>query len=127
MILDDIRRLKKRIDDLQFKVDNFTTCGAIRYDKERVQTSPSGDAMENQMIQYIMDQERLEKMIRQYKKMMTFVNLCRFTSRQQEFIRLFYFQAHTQSQCAKIMNIKISAVCRLKRRVVHNFFISNAE
>lgn len=122
MILDDIRRLYRRIEDLQMKVDNFTTCGAIRYDKERVQTSFSGDALEKQVLQHMEDQEKLERLKGRYKKMLTFVDLHRFTSRQQEFIKLFYFKAYTQTKCAEAMGIKISAVSRIKKRVIHKIF-----
>lgn len=122
MILDDIRRLYKRIEDLQIKVDNFTTCGAIRYDKERVQTSFSGDALEKQVLQHMEDQEKLERLKGRYSKLLTKVDLSRFTSRQQDFIKCYYFQALTQTECASAMGIKISAVCRIKKRVIHKIF-----
>lgn len=127
MILDDIRRLYRRIEDLQMKVDNFTTCGAIRYDKERVQTSFSGDALEKQVLQHMEDQEKLERLKGRYKKMLTFVDLSKFTSRQQEFIKFFYFKAYTQTECSEAMGIKISAVSRIKKRVIHKFFTITAE
>ena len=62
MILDDIRELKQDIDELQMKIDAFTTAGAIRYDKECVQTSPSGDSLEKSVIRLIEDKENLEHM-----------------------------------------------------------------
>lgn len=55
MILDDIRELKQDIDELQMKIDSFGTVGAIRYDKECVQTSPSGDSLEKSVIRLIED------------------------------------------------------------------------
>lgn len=123
MLLNDIRQLKKKIDELQLKVDDWIVgCGAIRYDLDRVQTSPNGDALMNQVIQHIEDEQRLERLKGKYEKMMTKVDLSRYTDRQQEFIRLFYFNAYTQKQCASAMGIKISAVCRIKKRVVHKYF-----
>ena len=53
MILDDIRELKQDIDELQMKIDSFGTVGAIRYDKECVQTSPSGDTLCKQVTNYV--------------------------------------------------------------------------
>ena len=59
MILDDIRELKKYIDELKMKIDAFTTACAIRYDKECVQTSPSGDSLEKMIIRFIEDKDNL--------------------------------------------------------------------
>ena len=126
MILDDIRRLKKKIDDLQIRVDDWIIgCGAIRYDKERIQTSPCGDMLERRVLQHIEDEERLERLKGKYKKMMTKVDLSPFTSRQQDFIKYYYFKALTQTECASAMGIKISAVCRIKKRVLHKIFKLN--
>lgn len=123
MILDDIRRLKKKIDDLQIKVNDWVVgVGAIRYDKERIQTSPCGDMLEKQVLQHIEDEERLDSMKERYSKLLTKVDLSRFTSRQQDFIKCYYFQALTQTECASAMGIKISAVCRIKKRVIHKIF-----
>lgn len=123
MILDDIRRLKKKIDDLQIKVNDWVVgAGAIRYDKERIQTSPCGDMLEKQVLQHIEDEERLDSMKERYSKLLTKVDLSRFTSRQQDFIKCYYFQALTQTECASAMGIKISAVCRIKKRVIHKIF-----
>lgn len=123
MILDDIRRLKKKIDDLQIKVNDWVVgVGAIRYDKERIQTSPCGDMLEKQVLQHIEDEERLDRMKERYSKLLTKVDLSRFTSRQRDFIKCYYFQALTQTECASAMGIKISAVCRIKKRVIHKIF-----
>ena len=127
MLLDDIRILKKRIDDLQIKVDDWISCGAIRYDKERIQTSPCGDMLERQVLQHIENEERLNRMKKKYQTMLTKVDLSKFTSRQQEFIRFFYFKAYTQTACSEAMEIKISAVSRIKKRVIHKFFTISAE
>lgn len=67
MILDDIRELKKDIDELKMKIDAFTTAGAIRYDKECVQTSPSGDSLEKMIIRLIEDKDNLEHLIKEYQ------------------------------------------------------------
>lgn len=69
MILDDIRELKQDIDELQMKIDAFTTAGAIRYDKECVQTSPSGDSLEKMIIRLIEDKDNLEHLIKEYQYM----------------------------------------------------------
>lgn len=123
MILDDIRRLRKKIDDLQIRVNDWVVgVGAIRYDKERIQTSPCGDMLEKQVLQHIEDEERLDRMKERYSKLLTKVDLSRFTSRQRDFIKCYYFQALTQTECASAMGIKISAVCRIKKRVIHKIF-----
>lgn len=117
MILDEIRKLKIEIDDLQLKVDSFTTTSAIRYDKECVQTSPSGDSLEKSVIKLIEDKENLEHMQKEHKIMCANVNLSYYTDRQKEFINLYYFQAYSIRQCSHIMNIKKSALCRIKCRI----------
>lgn len=117
MILDDIRELKQDIDELQIKIDSFGTVGAIRYDKECVQTSPSGDSLEKSVIRLIEDKENLEHMQREHKTMCANVNLSYYTDRQKEFINLYYFQAYSIRQCSHIMNIKKSALCRIKCRI----------
>lgn len=117
MILDDIRNLKEDIDELQMKIDTFGTVGAIRYDKEVVQTSPSGDSLEKSVIRLIEDKENLEHLKKEHAEMCANVNLSLYTERQREFINLYYFQAHSIRQCSHIMNIKKSALCRIKRRI----------
>ena len=117
LILDDIRELKQDIDELQMKIDSFGTVGAIRYDKECVQTSPSGDSFEKSVIRLIQDKENLEHMKKAHKLMCANVNLSYYTDRQKEFINLYYFQAYSIRQCSHIMNIKKSALCRVKRRI----------
>lgn len=122
MILNDIRRLKKKIERLQLKIDCFSTYKGIRYDKDFVQSSPNLQASQDMIINHIMDCQKLEKLQMKLEDMIAEVELDRFTDRQQEFIRLFYFQGLTQTQCCKYMQIKISAVSRLKKRVVHKMF-----
>lgn len=117
MILDDIREIKKSIIELQMKIDSFGTVGAIRYDKECVQTSPSGDSLEKSVIRLIEDKENLEHQIKEYNVMCSKVNFALYTIRQQEFIRLYYFQAYSIRQCSHIMKIKKSALCRIKCRI----------
>lgn len=117
MIFDEIRELKKSIDELQMKIDCFTTVGAIRYDKECVQTSPSGDSLEKSVIRLIEDQENLEHLKREWTEMCANVNLDLYTVRQKEFIELYYFQAKSIRQCSHIMKVKKSALCRIKCRI----------
>ena len=122
MILDDIRRLKKKIDKLQLKCDCFSSYKGIRYDKESVQSSLNLHVTEDMLINHIMDCQKLDRMKNKLNQMIEEVPMEKFTDRQQEFIRLFYFQGLTQTQCCKHMKIKISAVSRLKKRVVHKMF-----
>ena len=78
MILDDIRELKQDIDELQMKIDSFGTVGAIRYDKECVQTSPSGDSLEKSVIRLIEDKENLAHMKKEHKTMCANVRVDHF-------------------------------------------------
>ena len=122
MILDNIRRLKKKIDKLQLKCDCFSSYKGIRYDKESVQSSLNLHATEDILINHIMDCQKLDRMKDKLNQMIADVPMDKFTERQQDFIRLFYFQGLTQTQCCKYMKIKISAVCRIKQRVVQRMF-----
>lgn len=117
MILDDIRELKQDIDELQMKIDSFGTVGAIRYDKECVQTSPSGDSLEKSVIRLIEDKENLEHLIKKYQYMCSKVNFALYTIRQQEFIRLYYFQAYSMKQCCNEMKITYSNLYNIKKRI----------
>ena len=114
MILDEIRELKQDIDELQMKIDAFTTAGAIRYDKECVQTSPSGDKM---IIRLIEDKDNLEHLIKEYQYMCSKVNFALYTIRQQEFIRLYYFQAYSMKQCCHEMKTTYSNLYNIKKRI----------
>lgn len=117
MILDDIRELKQDIDELQMKIDAFTTAGAIRYDKECVQTSPSGDSLEKMIIRLIEDKDNLEHLIKEYQYMCSKVNFALYTIRQQEFIRLYYFQAYSMKQCCHEMRTTYNNLCNIKKRI----------
>ena len=119
LILDNIRRLKKKIDRLQLKVECFSTYKGIKYEADHVQSSSDLHAGENLIINHIMDEQHLERLKQEQKDLISQVDMKQFTDRQQEFIRLFYFQGMTQTQCCKFLKIKISAVCRLKKRVVY--------
>lgn len=122
MILDDIRKLKKKIDRLQLKVDCFSTYKGIRYDKEIVQSSLNLQATEDMLINHIMDCQKLDRMKSKLKRMIADVPMQKFTDRQQDFIKLYYFNGLTQTQCCEFMDIKISAVCRIRKRVIHRMF-----
>ena len=63
------------------------------------------------------DKENLEHMQKEHKTMCANVNLSYYTDRQKEFINLYYFQAYSIRQCSHIMNIKKSALCRIKCRI----------
>lgn len=117
MILDEIRELKQDIDELQMKIDAFTTAGAIRYDKECVQTSPSGDSLEKMIIRLIEDKENLEHLIKKYQYMCSKVNFALYTIRQQEFIKLYYFQAYSIKQCYHEMKTTYSNLYNIKKRI----------
>lgn len=117
MILDAIRELKQDIDELQMKIDSFGTVGAIRYDKECVQTSPSGDSLEKSVIRLIEDKENLEHLIKKYQYMCSKVNFALYTIRQQEFIRLYYFQAYSMKQCCHEMKTTYSNLYNIKKRI----------
>ena len=118
MILDDIRNLKEDIDELQMKIDTFGTVGAIRYDKEVVQTSPSGDSLEKSVIRLIEDKENLEHLKKEYQCMCSKVNFALYPIRQQEFIRLYYLQAYSMKQCCHEMKTTYSNLCNIKKRIV---------
>lgn len=119
MILDEIRLLKKRIEYQQLKIDCFSVVPAIRYDKDRVQTSISAGSYENQILNHIEDKRKLKRMQNKLDAMIASVDLSVFTKRQRQFIKLYYFAGLTQTQCCKYLHIKISAVCRMKQRVEH--------
>lgn len=122
MILDDIRRLKKKIDRLQLKCDCFSTYKGIRYDREIVQSSLNLQASEEMLINHIMDCQKLDRMKSKMKEMIADVPMQKFTDRQQDFIKLYYFEGLTQTQCCEFMDIKISAVYRIRKRVIHRMF-----
>lgn len=117
MILDDIREMKLSIIELQMKIDSFTTAGAIRYDKECVQTSPSGDSLEKMIIRLIEDKENLKHLIKKYQYMCSKVNFALYTIRQQEFIRLYYFQAYSMKQCCHEMKTTYGNLYNIKKRI----------
>ena len=118
LIFDEIRELKKSIDELQMKIDCFTTVGAIRYDKECVQTSPSGDSLEKSVIRLIEDQENLEHLKREWTEMCANVNLDLYTVKQREFIELYYFQAYSMKKCCSVMHTKYNNLYNLKKRIL---------
>ena len=124
MILDEIRDYKKRVDYQQLKVECFSIVPAIRYDKERVQSSINTGSYENQILNHIEDKQKLKRMQKKLNDMIQSIDLSLFTHRQQEFIKLYYFHALTQTQCCKYMKVKISAVCRIKKRVEHKVWYS---
>jgi hypothetical protein len=117
LILDDIRELKQDIDELQMKIDSFGTVGAIRYDKECVQTSPSGDSLEKSVIRLIEDKENLEHMQKEHKIMCANVNLSYYTTLQRKFIELYYFQACSMKKCCSLMHTKYNNLCNLKKKI----------
>ena len=118
MILDDIRNLKQNINKLQMKIDSFTISGAIRYDKEYVQTSPSGDSLEKAVISLIEDKEYLEHLKDKYNEMCSDMNLTMYSVRQQEFIKLYYIQAYPMKQCCQDMNTTYNNLCNIRQRII---------
>lgn len=121
-MLDSIRKLKLKMIRLQQRIESVTYgVGAIRYDKDRVQSSPRGDALEQQVLNKIQWEEDLKKCKDKYDEMVRTVKLDGFTDRQKDFIRAYYFQALTQTECVAVLGIKISAVCRLRKRVLKKF------
>lgn len=126
MILDEIRDLKERIKYQQLKIDCFSIVSAIRYDAERVQTSIQTGSYENQILNHIEDKQKLKRMKKRLDDMIASIDLSHFTKRQKQFIKLYYFNALTQTQCCKYMKIKISAVCRIKKRVEHKVWYSES-
>lgn len=117
MILDDIRQLRQVMNNLQLEIENFTTIGAIRYDKEPVQTSPSGDSLERAIFRKIEQEEKLEKYQVQIQKMIDEVELNLYTQRQQEFIDLYYFKGLGLKKCSKMMKVNIPALSKIKFRI----------
>lgn len=126
MILDEIRDLKKRIEYQQLKIDCFSIVPAIRYDKERVQTSIQTGSYENQILNHIEDKQKLKQMKKRLDDMIASIDLSHFTKRQRQFIRLYYFAGLTQTQCCKYLHVRISAVCRMKQRVEHKVWYSES-
>ncbi|MDO5361961.1 MAG: hypothetical protein Q4F03_04845 [Eubacteriales bacterium] len=116
-MLEHIRILKLRIDNLQKKIDNFTTLSAIRYDKECVQTSATGDSLEKAVIRNIENQQKLNQLKVRYENLKNKINLNHYTSRQQEFIELYYFQGLSINECSQFMNVKCPAISRIKCRI----------
>lgn len=117
MILDRIRTIARKIRYLTLKIRHFDTSSGIKYDSVRVQTSPKGDALEEAVIRHLDDIEQLKKLIKLKDEMIGKVDLDKFTPRQRELIRLYYFAGHEAIQCAGLMRIKPCAVYRLKGRI----------
>lgn len=126
MILDEIRNLKKAIEYQQLKIDCFSIVPAIRYDKERIQTSVSTGSYETQILNHIEDKHKLKRMQKRLDEMIATIDMSHFTERQEQFIKLYYFAGLTQTQCCKYMHIKISAVCRMKQRVEHKVWYAES-
>lgn len=118
MTLSEIRQLRMRIYNLVDRINGRTECSAIRYDGVRVQTSPVGDGLEKSVINYINDCEMLDRVQAQWTQVCKDYDLSDYTSRQREFIRTYFFNAHSQSVVGMIMGIKDPAVSRLKYRVL---------
>ena len=74
------------------------------------------------LINHIMDCQKLDRMKSKMKEMIADVPMQKFTDRQQDFIKLYYFEGLTQTQCCEFMDIKISAVYRIRKRVIHRMF-----
>ena len=118
VILLEIRKLKLKMISLQRKIDTMTYgVSAIRYDRDVVQSSPSGDMLEKAVLQKIENEEKIQVLQKQYDRMVARVNMNVFTAKQQDFVRAYYFQGLSQKECVPVLGIKISAVCRLKQRV----------
>ena len=117
MILNDIRELKQVINNLQMQVENFTVMGAIRYDKEPVQTSPSGDSLELAVIRKVEQEQKIQRLTDKWTALCNEVDLNQFTVRQQEFIVLYYFEALSMNRISKIMKVKYPALSKIKFRI----------
>mgnify|MGYP000018388655 CR=1 FL=1 len=117
MILDEIRKLKIEIDDLQLKVDSFTTTSAIRYDKECVQTSPSGDSLEKSVIRLIEDKDKLSGLKNKYEFLCSIIDMNKYTKRQKEFISLYYLKACPMKKCCLLMKTNYNNLCNIKKRI----------
>lgn len=117
LILNDIREIKKSIIELQMKIDSFTTTGAIRYDRECVQTSSSCDSLEKSVLRLIEDKDNLQKMIKEYQYMCSQINFALYPIRQREFIKLYYFQAYSMKKCCHEMNTTYNNLCNIKKRI----------
>lgn len=116
MILDDIREMKKQMDRLEERILSYSQIGAIRYDKEPVQCSNVG-SVEADMLDMIECKDQWLILYKKYVRMVRQVNMKMFTSRQAEFIQLFYFQGKSITESAKLMNVGFNAVCKLKNRI----------
>lgn len=121
MILDDIKKLEKKIQNLQMMIDSFSTDSAIRYDKEKIQSSGNNKQFEDMMLNLIEDERKLEHLKAVKVRLVSCVPINKFTKRQQKFINLYFFQDYKMKDCCRMMDVKISTLCRMKSRIYRNF------
>lgn len=121
MILDDIKKLEKKIQNLQMMIDSFSTDSAIRYDKEKIQSSGNNKQFEDMMLNLIEDERKLEHLKAVKVRLVSCVSINKFTKRQQKFINLYFFQDYKMKDCCRMMDVKISTLCRMKSRIYRNF------
>lgn len=121
MILDDIKKLERKIQNLQMMIDSFSTDSAIRYDKEKIQSSGNSRQFEDMMLNLIEDERKLEHLKAVKARLVSCVPINKFTKRQQKFINLYFFQDYKMKDCCRMMDVKISTLCRMKSRIYRNF------
>lgn len=121
MILDDIKKLERKIQNLQMMIDYFSTDSAIRYDKEKIQSSGNSRQFEDMMLNLIEDERKLEHLKAVKVRLVSCVPINKFTKRQQKFINLYFFQDYKMKDCCRMMDVKISTLCRMKSRIYRNF------
>lgn len=117
MKLDEIRDLSLRMKNLEYKIRFYNAPSGIRYDSEKVQSSPKGDALEQKVINHLDDIDHYKELNRMKDVFIGKIPMDLFTQRQREFIRLYYFNGLEVNQCAIFMQIRPCAVYRLKGRV----------
>lgn len=116
MIFDDIRNLRKLIDNLILKIDRFVALGSVSYSEDRVQTSPS-NSFEDTLIGLIEDQNELKQLEKEYDSKRASLNLDGYTHQQKRFIELYYFQALSMCDCCIMMDMGLSDLCELKKSI----------
>lgn len=117
MILEDIKKLERKIRDLQAKIDSFSGISAIQYDKDKIQSSGGGRMVENMALNLIEQQREVERLKALKDKLVSSVPMDKFTKKQQRFISLYFFQDFGMEECSSRMRVKIRALYKIKDRI----------
>ncbi|MCZ9313172.1 MAG: sigma factor-like helix-turn-helix DNA-binding protein [Methanocorpusculum sp.] len=124
-------RLNERIKDKQERIDSLrlmsTSTGAIDYSKDRVQTSPSGDApFTKQVMQIIQFEEELEADKNRMKTV--FLEISRAIDQMENANHILvlskrYLLMKTWEQIANEMNYSVMQIHRIHKDALENFVV----